>query len=134
MSLANIRKKAKQKPPRIVLYGGAGVGKTFFAASTNKPIFILCEDGMGKIEADHFPLATSFEDVLKNLQSLLDNDNDYKTLVVDSLDWLEPLIWDKACQDNNWKSIEQLLNEMHQRHSQSGQLKDLKEQLTELHD
>lgn len=34
----------------------------------------------------------------------------------------------------NWKSIEQLLNEMHQRHSQSGQLKDLKEQLTELHD
>ena len=107
MSLSNIRKKAKQKPPRIVLYGGAGVGKTFFAASTNKPIFILCEDGMGKIEADHFPLAESFEDVLKNLQSLLDNDNDYKTLVVDSLDWLEPLIWDKACQDNNWKSIEQ---------------------------
>ena len=47
MSLRNIRKKAKQKPPRIVLYGGAGVGKTFFAASTNKPIFILCEDGMG---------------------------------------------------------------------------------------
>ena len=107
MSLSNIRKKAKQKPPRIVLYGGAGVGKTFFAASTNKPIFILCEDGMGKIEADHFPLAESFEEVLKNLQSLLDNDNDYKTLVVDSLDWLEPLIWDKACQDNNWKSIEQ---------------------------
>ena len=34
----------------------------------------------------------------------------------------------------NWKSIEELLNEMHQRHSQSGQLKDLKEQLTELHD
>ena len=106
MSLANIRKKAKQKPPRIVLYGGAGIGKTFFAASMNKPIFVLTEDGMGKIEADHFPLSESFEDVLKNLQSLIDNDNDYKTLVVDSLDWLEPLIWDKACQDNNFKSIE----------------------------
>ena len=106
MSLSNIRKKAKQKPPRIVLYGGAGIGKTFFAASMNKPIFVLTEDGMGKIEADHFPLSESFEDVLKNLQSLIDNDNDYKTLVVDSLDWLEPLIWDKACQDNNFKSIE----------------------------
>jgi len=107
MSLANIKKKAKQKPPRIVLYGGAGIGKTFFAASKNKPIFLLVEDGLGQIEVDHFPLAQSFEDVLKNLQSLIDNDNDYKTLVVDSLDWLEPLIWDKACQDNNWKSIEQ---------------------------
>jgi len=106
MSLSNIRKKAKQKPPRIVLYGGAGIGKTFFAASMNKPIFVLTEDGMGKIEADHFPLSESFEDVLKNLQSLIDNENDYKTLVVDSLDWLEPLIWDKACQDNNFKSIE----------------------------
>tara|TARA_B100001741_G_scaffold308601_1_gene305063 strand:+ start:79 stop:1098 length:1020 start_codon:yes stop_codon:yes gene_type:complete len=34
----------------------------------------------------------------------------------------------------NWKAIEQLLNEMHQRHSQSGQLKDLKQQLTEIHE
>lgn len=31
----------------------------------------------------------------------------------------------------NWKSIEQLLNEMHQRHSQSGILNDLKEQIAE---
>eukprot|EP01047_Picozoa_sp_COSAG01_P022973 COSAG01_NODE_1383_length_10520_cov_83.640342_6_plen_242_part_00 len=107
MSLANIKKKARQKAPRLVLFGGSGVGKTSFAASMNRPIFLLCEDGLGKIEVDHFPLALSFEDVLKNLQSLIDNDNDYKTLVVDSLDWLEPLIWDKACQDNNWKSIEQ---------------------------
>ena len=31
----------------------------------------------------------------------------------------------------NWKAVEGLLNEMHQRHSQSGILSDLKEQLTE---
>lgn len=34
----------------------------------------------------------------------------------------------------NWKAIEQLLNDMHQRHSQSGQLIDLKEHLTELNE
>jgi hypothetical protein len=44
---------------------------------------------------------------MENLQSLINNENNYKTLVIDSLDWLEPLVWDKACQDNNWKSIEQ---------------------------
>ena len=99
--------KTKLKPPRIVLFGSSGVGKTSFAASMNKPIFICTEDGLGKIEVPHFPLAKSFEDVMENLQSLINNENDYKTLVIDSLDWLEPLIWDKACQDNNWKSIEQ---------------------------
>jgi len=34
----------------------------------------------------------------------------------------------------NWKSIEQLLNEMHQRHSQSGILNELKEQIAETQD
>tara|TARA_B100000989_G_scaffold136953_1_gene101681 strand:+ start:3850 stop:4848 length:999 start_codon:yes stop_codon:yes gene_type:complete len=31
----------------------------------------------------------------------------------------------------NWKSVEKLLNEMHQKHSQSGMLSEIKEQLTE---
>lgn len=34
----------------------------------------------------------------------------------------------------NWKAIEQLLNEMHQRHSQSGILNDLKDQIAESQD
>ena len=34
--------------------------------------------------------------------------HDYKTVVIDSLDHLEPLIWKKVCEDNNVKSIEQL--------------------------
>ena len=34
----------------------------------------------------------------------------------------------------NWKAIEQLLNEMHQRHSQSGILNDLKDQIAETQD
>ena len=34
----------------------------------------------------------------------------------------------------NWKAIEQLLNEMHQRHSQSGILNELKEQIAESQD
>ena len=34
----------------------------------------------------------------------------------------------------NWKSIEQLLNDMHQRHSQSGILNELKDQIAESQD
>ena len=107
MSLDLIRKKAKVKPPRIVLFGGPGVGKTSFGASTNKPIFLLTEDGMGKVEADHFPVADSWESFMEYLNTLNTDKHEFKTLIVDSLDWLEPLIWAKACKDNNWKSIEQ---------------------------
>lgn len=107
MGLAAIKQKTELKPPRIILYGGAGVGKSSFGASMNAPIFLLTEDGLGKIQVDHFPLAEDYEAVKNNLQSLIDEDHKYKTLVVDSLDWLEPLLWNKICEDNNWKSIEQ---------------------------
>ena len=107
MSLADIRTKSKQKPPRLVVYGGAGIGKTTFGSTMPKPIFILTEDGMGTIEAPQFPLCKSFEDAMGYLKDLVEEDHDYKTVVVDSLDWLEPLIWDQACQDNGWRSIEQ---------------------------
>ena len=39
MSLAKIRKKAKQKQPRMMLMGNIGVGKTYFTAKTSNPIF-----------------------------------------------------------------------------------------------
>jgi len=118
MSLADIRTKSKQKPPRLVVYGGAGIGKTTFGSTMPKPIFILTEDGMGKIEAEQFPLCPAWDKekehdedknlgVLQRLKALIKEDHDYKTVVIDSLDWLEPMIWDKACQDNGWKSIEQ---------------------------
>ena len=95
MSLANIRKKSKLKPPKLVLYGGAGIGKTSFAASMNSPIFVLTEDGMGKIECDHFEVAKDYDSFLTNVKSLLDEEHEYKTVAIDSLDWLEPLIWER---------------------------------------
>ena len=107
MSLADIRKKTKLKPPKIVLYGGAGIGKTSFASGMNAPIFALTEDGMGKIQCDHFPVAKDYDTFVNNLKTLLENQTDYRTLAVDSLDWLEPLIWEKVCQEHGKKSIEE---------------------------
>jgi hypothetical protein len=40
------------------------------------------------------------------LASLYTEAHDFKTVVVDSADWLEPLVWNKACRDNGWASIE----------------------------
>jgi len=99
--------KNTQQPQRVVLYGLAGIGKTTFAANAPKPIFVLTEDGLGDLDVPKFPLATSFEEVLEALGALGSGEHDYKTVVIDSLDWLEPLTWDATCRRLGVKSIEE---------------------------
>ena len=106
ISLAQLTRANAPKPPRILIHGVAGVGKTTFAAEANNPVFVQTEDGLGTIPAANFPLARTFEEVLESLASLYTEDHDFKTVVIDSVDWLEPLVWGKACRDNGWGSIE----------------------------
>lgn len=106
ISLAQLNRSSSPKPPRILIHGVAGVGKTTFAAAANKPVFIQTEDGLGTLSAANFPLARTLEDVLQAIAALYTEPHDFATVVVDSIDWLEPLVWAKACRDNGWASIE----------------------------
>jgi len=60
MDLSQVSKGGKMKPPRILIYGQAGIGKTSFGAAAPKPIFLPIEDGLGKIDADAFPCPKSY--------------------------------------------------------------------------
>ena len=90
-------KRRKRLPPRICIYGDGGLGKTTFAAQAENPIFILTEDGLGEIDVSAFPLCTSFKQFAEQIDWLLNNEHKFKTLVIDSLDWLESLIWQRVC-------------------------------------
>ena len=106
MTLAQLNRAADTKPPRILVHGVAGVGKTTFAAQANAPVFVQTEDGLGTLSVPHFPLARTFEEVIEALVALYTEEHELKTVVIDSVDWLEPLIWAKACRENGWASIE----------------------------
>lgn len=93
ITLESIQRSTAIKAPRIVLYGVPGIGKSTWAAAADSPIFLLTEDGLGDLEVDHFPLATSYTDVLEALRSLYESDHAFKTVVVDTLDALEPMLW-----------------------------------------
>jgi hypothetical protein len=93
IDLKAIKRNKDILPPRIMLYGPHGLGKTTFGAGAPAPIFILTEDGLGQLEVEHFPLAKSFDDVQDALKAL-QGDHDYQTVVIDSLDWLDNLIWE----------------------------------------
>ena len=107
ISLASIS-RSTPKPPRIVIFGDAGIGKTTFAVSAPDPIVLQTEDGLGALDVPAFPLAKSFGEVMEAIYSLYEEDHLYKTLVVDSLDWAEPLIWQQVCQSSKVESIESL--------------------------
>ena len=106
ISLQQLNRASSPKPPRILIHGVAGVGKTTFAAHAQQPVVIQTEDGLGTLPVAHFPLARTYEDVLDALAALYSESHEFQTVVIDSVDWLEPLIWAKACRDNGWASIE----------------------------
>ena len=106
--MSQINKGRRPKPRRVMLYGTHGIGKSTFGAMAESPIFIPTEDGLGDIECESFPLARSLGDVMAALESLYSGEHGYRTVVIDSLDWLERLIWDAVCEDYGAKSIEKV--------------------------
>jgi hypothetical protein len=106
ISLASLRNSTSLTPPRLLTYGVAGVGKTLFATSAPRPAVIQTEDGLGTISASTFGVLRSFDEVMEAISSLYSEPHDFQTVVVDSLDWLEPLIWQHTAQLHNQPNIE----------------------------
>ena len=106
--LEQIHRGKQPMPPRLIVYGTEGVGKSTFAAEAPAPVFVQTEDGLAEIECTKFPLATTFADVLAALSELYSEPHDFQTVVIDSLDWLERLIFDALCKQHNVASIEKV--------------------------
>ena len=111
MSLAAIQKKAKAKPSIVIIYGPSGLGKTTLAVGSKDPIVIQTEEGLGILtknrDISHFPLAKDYDTFYSYLKSLVDEKElPYSSLILDSLDWLEPLIHQKTCEAHKQPSIE----------------------------
>ena len=109
MSLLNaIHQGRKHKPPRLLVYGTEGIGKSTTAAEAPGAIFIPTEDGLGEIDCARFPIATSYGDVMKAITELYNGKHGFRTVVVDSVDWLERLIWADICHKRQVDSIEDI--------------------------
>lgn len=105
--LSKIQTGIVHKAPRLIVYGTHGVGKTSLAAGAPNAVLVPTEDGADEIGVARFPLCTSFEMMMDALADLAYEQHDFSTVIVDSLDWAERLVWDYTCRQNKWASIEQ---------------------------
>ncbi len=101
-----VKETKREAPVRLLVYGDGGVGKSTLGAGAPRPIFVAPEDGLVNIDARAVdPSPRTWEDALGALE-FVGSLTDVETVVVDSLDWLEPLCWAAVCKKGGKKDIE----------------------------
>ncbi len=98
MRLDALVRGRQKEPRRVLLFGVEGIGKSTFGAAAPKSIFLCAESGTSQLDVARFPVPHKLEDVFEAVRVLTKEKHDFKTLVVDTIDWLEPLVWEHVCQ------------------------------------
>jgi hypothetical protein len=100
-----------KEPEFMVVYGVEGIGKTTFASQAPSPVIVDIEGGSSEIDITRISpdQLDSFDSVMESLDYLADQD--FETIVIDSLSKLEQLVWAKTCRlksvnGKSYKSIE----------------------------
>lgn len=105
------RQADPNKPYRIMVYGPEGVGKSTLGAKAERPIFIAAEGGSDQLtDRNGVPVhelegVKTWDEMMNAVASLAKEKHDFKTLVLDSADWLEALAHKKILKDFPGKTI-----------------------------
>ena len=91
-------------PVRINIQGTDGIGKSTFGAGADTPIFIQAEDGLSFINAPRFPQADTWAEMLEQVKSLVTEEHQYTTVVLDTTDAAAKLGEAYVCEQNGWSS------------------------------
>ena len=107
MSISNLTAGKIATTGRILLYGPEGIGKTLWPSKAPSPAYLCSESGTETYDLPRIPTPHTWDDVFDALRSLHDDTHDRKTLVVDTIDWLEPMCWSAVCEKAGKKDIEE---------------------------
>jgi hypothetical protein len=108
MTLANVTSGlVKDAPMRLLVNGPPGIGKSTFAANAPSPIFVDVENGTEELDTKRWNPKT-WGEVLGCIETLTNEPHDYRTVVFDTADAIEPLCWARVCEEAGKTSIEGL--------------------------
>ena len=93
---------------KMLVYGPEGVGKTTFAAQAPGAVFIDTEGSTRHMDVARFDPPDSLYDVLDQLNYVLGHPDEIRTVVIDTVDWLEKLIFNSVCVEKKIQNIEDM--------------------------
>ena len=94
------------RPQKAVIFGPEGIGKSTLAAQFPAPVFLDTEGGTHHLDVARLPAPKTWDDVTKAVTALATEPHEFKTLVLDTVDWLEKLLIEHVCKQANKASIE----------------------------
>ena len=79
----------KVMQPRVMVYAGAGVGKSTFGSKLPKPVFIDYDHGVDDVNVDRIPGPKTWLESMALIRAVAADPMGYKSLVIDTVDPLE---------------------------------------------
>lgn len=109
--LKNVVKGKIEKPAFVIIYGADKMGKSTFASEAPKTIFLDVEGGTNNLDGDISRIEDSklktWPDLLAYIESIKNDQHDFETLAIDSLDRVELLLHQHICKEQKKDNIEE---------------------------
>jgi hypothetical protein len=96
--LSKVTSGIQKRPYYLLMHGLPGIGKSSFAAEAPKPIFLCAEKGTNHLNVSRLELS-SFAEFKAAIKELAETNHDFKTVVIDTVDHVEPLIFKEVLKD-----------------------------------
>lgn len=102
-----IKRGRETVPRKVVIYGPPKMGKTTLACSSPGALLVPTEDRARHIECAKTEVVSTMEEIFEVFEYLISPQNAglYKSLIIDTLDWMEPILHDYICRKKGFKSL-----------------------------
>ena len=95
--------------PKVMITGLSGAGKSYLAATLPNALFLDIEGGLSFLDVTKTPVATADELMADLLELYKAPKQEYKYIVIDSVDWLVNLFAAKVSGSGQGKTLEALM-------------------------
>lgn len=92
-----ITKGKIEGPQKVVIYGPEGIGKTTLASMFPNPVFIDTEGSTKHLDVSRTPAPNNWGELFAQVQYFISNKTEFRTLVIDTIDWAEQLAIRHLC-------------------------------------